>query len=520
MVTTSQGMLSGFTDENVNKYLGIRYAAAPVGELRWKAPQSAPSWSGIQAHVDEGSSCPQTPEEASFVGTASSNEDCLNLDVYTPRNSHPSATKPVMVYFYGGSFLEGSADHYDGAGLVNVGDVIVVVVNYRVGALGSLTLPGLTSESSDGISGNYGLLDQIAALHWVHDNIRAFGGDPANVTIFGQSAGGQSSLLHVSSPASNGLFEKAIIQSGIYIPYIPTLDQKSQIGDAIATALGCTSDDPAAVVACMLQLPVQSILAIQGRDDSTEGQLAWEPTAGGHALPVQPLAAIIAGQFNKVPIMLGNTHDEARLFTAEDFDLENGPLQPDDYAGALQSLFTGFPISVDQVIAQYPLSAYPDTDLAYSQVFTDATYACLGHFTAGLLTRQQVPVFEYEASDEGAAHLLGDADSYMDLGAAHTSDVPFLFPNNLRYAATQPARFTAGEAFMSYAMMRAWTAFAHTGSPFTLVSPWLRMNDRGVSFVEQLTPRGLYPQPASDFTHQHQCEFWDGVYQSVLAGAP
>ena len=441
VVKTTNGIISGFVDERVNKYLGVRYAAPPIGPLRWKPPQAAPTWKGVKAQVSEGPSCPQTAAEATFVGTASTNEDCLNLDVYTPLDSIRKTSKPVMVYLYGGSFLEGSADHYDGASLVNGGDVIVVVVNYRVGAMGSLALPGLSAESPDGVSGNYGIQDQISALHWVHDNIRSFGGDPENVTLFGQSAGGQSTLLHMVTPLSNGLFAKAIIQSGIYTPFLPTLPQKTSIGQSFASALGCSQGNASAAVACMRTLPVEKILSAQGLDNNPAGQLEWEPTQGGSVLPVQPLIAINAGQFSKVPVMLGNTHDEARLFTAESFDLLNGPLTADRYVGALTALFAGFPVQVDQVVAEYPLSAFPKPDLAYSQVFTDASYACLGNFAADLLVQQGVPVHEYEESDEGEAHILGEADPDLDLAAAHTGDVIFLFPNNLKFAAKQPAAF-------------------------------------------------------------------------------
>jgi para-nitrobenzyl esterase len=487
--------------------------------LRWKPPQAAPTWQGVRTQVTEGPGCPQTEAEASFVGTASKNEDCLNLDVYRAVNTDSKGAKPVMVYFFGGSFLEGTADHYDGAGLVRGGDVIVVVPNYRVGAMGSLTLPGLSAESDDGVSGNYGIQDQIAALRWVRDNIRAFGGDPDNVTIFGQSAGGQSVSLHIVSPLSSGLFAKAIIQSGVYIPLLPTLAQKTSTGQEVAAAVGCTQDDPGVVVACMRALPVGTILSAQGLDNNPAGQLEWEPTQGGSVLPTQPLFAIDTGQFSKVPVLLGTTHDEARVFAAESFDLLGGPLTASGYIGALTALFAGFPVQVNQVAAEYPLSAYPAPDLAYAQVFTDAAYACLGNFAADLLVQHNVPVHEYEESDEGEAHLLGEADPNIDLAAAHTGDVIFLFPNNLKFAAQKPAVFTTGEAALSRAMIRAWTNFAKSGSPSALSAAWPALGPNGTKFVEELTPEGLFPIPTRDFLSSHKCQDWDPIYESVLTGS-
>jgi para-nitrobenzyl esterase len=235
LIATEQGFVRGSETQSVDKFLGIPYAAPPVGVLRWKPPQPHASWSGVLNATKFGSHCAQT---ARVVGISSSSEDCLFLNVYVPNDADneqaqmgdPAAQgnadlrgRAVMVWIHGGDLTAGESDDFDASRLASIGGVTVVTINYRLGVFGFLAHPALTAESPNHASGNYGILDQQFALKWVQQNIRAFGGDPGNVTVFGQSAGGLSALANMASPGAAGLFHKAIVQSGAYELVLPTL---------------------------------------------------------------------------------------------------------------------------------------------------------------------------------------------------------------------------------------------------------------------------------------------------------
>ena len=213
IVKTEAGLISGFQQDNLRVFLGIPFAAPPVGDLRWRPPVPVKPWEGVKETKKYSPACPQP---SVIDPNLSMSEDCLYLNVWTPA-ADETEKLPVMVFLYGGAFgkIAGSISMYNGTALAKKG-VIVVTPNYRVGALGFLAHPQLDNESQNNSSGNYGILDQIAALEWVQNNIEAFGGDPSKVTIFGQSAGGESILIHLTSPLSKGLFKQAIVESGTF----------------------------------------------------------------------------------------------------------------------------------------------------------------------------------------------------------------------------------------------------------------------------------------------------------------
>ena len=234
IVATADGRLRGQAAGTIDEFLGIPYAAPPVGPLRWRPPQPAAHWTGVRPATKFGPHCPQT---GSPFGLASMSENCLFLNVYAPAGSLRGSL-PVMVWIHGGDLTAGESNDYNPAGLVRDGTV-VVTINYRLGALGFLADPAL--KSPNGSSGDYGLMDQQAALRWVQQNIRQFGGNPRNVTIFGESAGGLSVLSQLVSPAARGLFTKAIIESGSYSLLQPSLATAEASGEAFAAKAGCAS---------------------------------------------------------------------------------------------------------------------------------------------------------------------------------------------------------------------------------------------------------------------------------------
>ena len=351
-----QGIASTTTDE----FLGIPYAAPPVGALRWKPPQPT-SWQGVLQAGTLQSPCPQP---AGPFAVASNNEDCLTLNVYAPRSA--SNRLPVMVWIHGGAFVTGTGAIYDGSAMAQDG-VIVVTINYRLGYLGFLANPALDAESPGHASGDYGLMDQQAALRWVRANAAAFGGDPGRITVFGESAGGQSVFDQLASPGAAGLFQRAIIESGAYAVHLPTLAAADAGGVAFAKTAGCSSTTDAS---CLRALPVAAILAQETGNSPTQ----FEPNVGTAILPVQPLLAIGLGLFNRVPVLQGSNHDEERLFTALDYDVNGALLAASGYAAAIAGLVG--PRVAPEAAARYPLSSYASPDLAYSALGTDVAFAC------------------------------------------------------------------------------------------------------------------------------------------------
>src|SRR6185369_5263077 len=268
---------------------------------------------------------------ASPFGLASGSEDCLFLNVYLPNEKgfdrDSRRRRPVMVWIHGGAFILGEGDDYDPTALVARG-VVVVTINYRLGALGFLAHPALTAESPDHVSGNYGILDQIAALEWVQRNIKAFGGNPRKVTVFGESAGGISVHTVLASPRAAGLFHRAIIESGAVFTQ-QTLAASEPVGTALATTLGCS--DPTA--ACLRGVPVDQIIASQGTSLTSSG-----PVIDGVIIPEAFQSAFKNGHFNHVPVIEGSNHDEFRLFVALLIDLMGGPLTEAEYPNAVETI--------------------------------------------------------------------------------------------------------------------------------------------------------------------------------------
>ena len=315
-MTTGDGAVRGTATGTVDEFLGIPYAAPPTGNLRWRPPQPPAHWWGVRDATQFAPSCPQPPSPFAPPGPFS--EDCLYLNVYTPgRDAGHRLLRgggedglPVLVWIHGGGLTEDAGRNYDGSMLAADGTV-VVTINYRLGALGFLAHPALASRPG-GPAGNYGLMDQQAALRWVRDNIRHFGGDPHNVTIAGESAGGLSVLAQMVSPGSRGLFQKAIIQSGSFALNQRPLADAEAAGEAFAAQAGC----PDQTAACLRQLPVSDLVnpdfvEIPGVVD---GKVLTEPIG----------AALAAGQFARVPVLNGTNHDEERIFVTIGLTVSQG----------------------------------------------------------------------------------------------------------------------------------------------------------------------------------------------------
>ena len=501
--TVEQGLLSGVEVGSVDEFLGVRYATPPVGDLRWRPPQPVtPGQQQLDA-TQLGNNCAQGK---SPWGTPSSSEDCLFLNIYVPAATGGSQRwerkLPVMVWIHGGGFTAGDGGAYDPTGLVEEGNVIVVTINYRLGALGLFAHPALDAEHH--LLANYALMDQQLALKWLRRNIPELGGDPDNITIFGESAGGISIYAHLVSPLASGLFQKAIIESGA--PDYITLQQSETDGVALAGKVGCGQGTQQQIAACLRAVPVSELLTNQATETGAiiDGKLLTEP----------PADALASGDFNRVPVLNGTNHDEFRLVIAFSFDLAGAPLQASGYQAALETYGsflprTGYPTSdVPAIIQEYPLGAYPSPDLAAAQVITDGTISCPA-FEMDKLLSAVVPVWAYEFSDENAPSIVAPPVSFP-YGAAHFSELQYLFDMSALTIPGTPALTTA-QLELATRMKRYWTAFATNGDPNSLknVPRWRTFDQTRSNPVQSLdAPR---PQAEFQFSQDHQCEFWHAL---------
>jgi para-nitrobenzyl esterase len=491
---TDRGPVRGVSTPDGREFLGIPYAAPPVGDLRWRAPEPHARWLAPRDASQFGPHCPQV---ATPFGVASTTEDCLYLNVYTPRDFEP--WHPVMVYIHGGAFVTGESDDYGPRKLVDKG-VVVVTINYRLGSLGFFADSTLTAESPEGTSGNYGLMDQQAALRWVRRNIAAFGGNPNDVTIFGESAGGASVHVHLASPKSRGLFQRAIAESGAYTVTQPTLAQAEAEGAAFAAAVGCPGQD----AACLRAVPVATLLANQSPSPT-----AYLPNVDGTILTQSIGAAFATGQFNRVPVIEGSNHDEFRLFVAYLFELPFGPITPAQYPFYVAAVLGNVPPQVVAlVLAEYPLSNYPSPALALGAVGTDAAFSCNTLALQNSLS-QYVPTWAYEFNDPNAPQRFLPPVSFP-YGAYHSAELQYLFD----LPVTVPAPpLNADQESLSSAMVSYWTHFAHKADPNSLSTPLWLPQTPSTDRTQALLPPTPQPYTATAFFVDHKCAFW-----AALAG--
>jgi para-nitrobenzyl esterase len=480
---TNNGFVRGARVGDVREFLGVPYAAPPVGDLRWRPPQPAATWHGVRQATQFAPHCAQG---RSPFGVASESEDCLYLNVYQPPLAVPGIpAAPVMVWIHGGALVVGESDDYTPTALVQRG-VIVVTINYRLGALGFLAHPALAAESPQGASGNYGLMDQQAALQWVQDNIRHFGGNPRNVTIFGESAGGLSVHSQLVSPRAAGLFNKAIVESGAYQLNQPSLATAEAAGTAFANNTGCAAQ----TAACLRSLPVDTILAKQTGANSA-------PTVDHFVLTNTVGASIKAGTFNHVPVIEGSNHDEWRLFVAQT-ELAAGPLPAAGYVAAIQRTLGVSAAVANGLAAQYPLTAFASPSLALSALGTDAIFACNARkVTDGLAG--QVPVFQYEFADENAPQNFLPPVSFPT-GSAHASEIQYLF--TIRNSVQAPT-LNADQQNLSRQMVRYWTQFAWVSNPNGFGTPFWPRFDPTRTQDQSLVPRQV--STVTNFATDHNC---------------
>jgi para-nitrobenzyl esterase len=481
VVTTNQGVIRGTIAGTVDEFLGIPSAAPPVGNLRWRPPQPAAAWSGVRDATTFGPSCPQAPSPFAPPGPFS--ENCLYLNVYTPAAG--GGDRPVLVWIHGGGLVQDGARHYDGTKLAADG-IVVVTINYRLGALGFLAHPALASRPG-GAAGNYGLMDQQAALRWVQRNIARFGGDPHNVTIAGQSAGGLSVLAQLVSPGARGLFQRAIVESGTFALNQRPLATAEAAGERFAKAVGC----PDQTAACLRSVPVSDLVKNFGVEI---------PGVVDGSVLTQPIGTALArGQFTRVPVINGITHDEELLFVAglkltvsqgTDIPLAAPLNSGANYQADIAQALGVPPARAAAIAAEYPLSAYPNPVVAFSLLVSDASFACPALQVDRWTAERGVPTYAYQFNDDQAP-VLG-----MILGlATHGAELPYLF--------NTPTVLDPGQQALAASMRMDWARFAGTGNPSSRALPWPSVDG---TRVLSLVP--LQSQVTTDFATVHHCSFW------------
>ena len=486
---TETGAVHGSSDDDVRVFDGIPYAAPPVGALRWQAPRPAAPWDGVRDATHTGNRCAQNASP--MAGTAgSTSEDCLYLNVTAPASG--SHGLPVLLYVHGGGLSSGAGSDLAPRRLAGREHVVVVTVNYRLGVFGFFGAPGMPG------SGTFGLQDQQAALAWVRRNIAAFGGDPHNTTVFGESGGGDSVCAHLVSPTAWPLIDRALLQSGTCSDANPVdalfpgagaavaswqpVSTVERNGAAVAGELGCSPTD----LACLRAVPVTRLLS-----DPAVAAVYWSPAYGTPVLPQRPGVAIAAGRFAHVPVMIGTTSDEATLLVT----LSGQAGDPAAYRALLTRAFGD---GADAVAAAYPAGTRPAQ--AWAAVVGDRAYTCPNQDSARVLARH-TRTYAYEFAD-ATAPLIFHVDPAFPLGAYHGSDVPYLWDST-----TTPFRLDPAQQALSERMLDYLGRFAATGDPNQPAAPhWPAVHPSATApLVQRLAPGTVGPVRTAD---AHHCALW------------
>ncbi len=497
-VMTRFGTVRGNVYTGGFEFLGIPFAKPPVGTLRWRPPVDPVPWTSVLATQAFRPACPQMRFAAGQdTGTAEGDEDCLQLNVWTPATTG-TASLPVMVFIHGGGQQQGSAGEvqggtqiYNGRNLAARGHAVVVTIQYRLGPLGYLVHPGLEAESG-GTSGNYGVMDQIQALKWVKNNIAAFGGDPGRVMVFGQSAGGVNVGNLMTAPVARGLFQRAAIESAgpVLGPYAVAKNK----GIAFVDSLVARGTD------------TQKIATLRGRDwrtiiasetppvDGGVVQMNWQPVVDGVVFSTDPASAFASGQFNRVPLLLGTTADEM-----------SRSVPPGVEPASVRALIAALvPVAYrDQALQLYPPGNTADeAKSSYVQILTDSQFTSLARRTArAVAPQQQDPVWRYFFSYRQSGAL-------AQLGSYHGIELFYVFNTweNTPYA--QAGGFTADDAAVQAQTLQYWVNFARTGNPNgASLAAWPRFDSAADCYLEiKASPNGSQCRLRTE-----KSDLWDAV---------
>lgn len=516
VTATTKGPVKGAVRKNVVEYLGIPYAAPPVGDLRWKPPVEHASWTKTRDATAFGPSCAQITTLGVFAGPQNSNEDCLYLNVIAPKNAKASREKlPVIFWFHGGGFIDGSGSDYDASKLAAQGKAVVVTINYRLNLFGFLAHPALNKEGP--LFANYGLLDQQFALRWVRENIAKFGGNPDNITLAGQSAGGASVAFGLVSPLTKGMFHRAIIQSSASYLNAIQLEPAEKKATAFAEKAGCGTGADEATAACLRKLPADAVLKLAGTTEA-QGSYTVTPIVDGKIVPMGVASAFKSGNFHHMPIMNGSTQDEGAFFAAVGVYFSGKPVTNANVETYVKSTFSGnagaagippaYPAgTVDRILARYPAEAYKTPQLRTTALQTDIMVCRIQHGTH--LLAGKVPLYVYEFRDRTAPFYFPEMPDFASL-AYHTAELPYLFPGFHGGDKGVKHALNPQQQKLSDQLVAAWTNFARTGNPNRKgenIWPAYKSDPDAQNYSAHEIG-GLKTMSDSKFTADHHCDFW------------
>lgn len=497
VVKTNNGPVQGIVADDYRVFFGIPYAQPPIGSLRWSNPLPASSWSGVYNATVPGPACPQNCTLPPHTCPTVMSEDCLSLNVWTPRSEYLTSPVPVMVYIPGGRFEQGEAGSplYYGETIVNA-SVIMVTINYRLGALGFLYTGAVT--------GNFGFLDQQLALKWVQSNIAAFGGDPSQVTLFGQSAGAASLACHLVSPYSKNLFIRGISQSNPLTLVMKDTTMAQTVGNNFLTSIGCPSDS-SQQLSCLRSQSIDQILVSQKKSQNQipylhplELFLPWTPLVDGHILPQNPFDAFQSGNFNEIPLIIGTVKNDALLFV---YQADGKYLTEAEYIAAITYIFSDEALEVLDKYPPHDPFHKNDSRPELSKLGTDYIFACSTRKGIRAVVTY-VPAYLYEFDHVLSFDPWGPDYPYCVGEVCHGSELPFVFNNVKPYDS-----FTPDEQNLSTEMTKYWTNFAISGNPNFPIVPqvsWPVYNAKAdISLSLDI--------PISQKTGllQEYCDFWD-----------
>ena len=460
-----QGIIRGVQSDEVRAFKGVPYAAPPVGTLRFRAPRIHPEWTDVRETHNFGAACPQPTQLG--IDVNAQGEDCLTLNVWAPPRSDEMMNsdddeltrgRPVMLWIHGGGFSQGGSAQtlYEGARLAARGELVVVSINYRLGALGFLAAESLAEEDPSGAVGNYGILDQIFALQWLQDNISAFDGDPTRVTIFGESAGGFSICALLASPLAEGLFHQAIIQSGGGCDQFPLARESSGLGSTpsrisdslpMIEFLGCA--DVSDIPECLRRASIdQLVAATESTADALFGLPQVGPNIDGVVIAGQAVDRLESGTSPDVPILTGSNADEMSLFTiGQTWDVER-------YEQTVRSLL---PLFADDLLALYPAPTDEEAKPQYIAMTSDIVFICPALSFARATSGGPAPTFSYHFTHTLSSGLPAS------LGSTHAIEIAFVFNNT--HIEFFGATATEEDRVLGLTLSNAWARFAYTGRP-------------------------------------------------------
>ena len=510
IIATASGPVEGFIRNGVLEFRGIPYAAPVSGDARWSLPQPAAPWTGTLPAMHFSGACPQAARYG--LTERSDEENCLTLNISRP-TATAAAPRPVLLWIHGGAFVGGAASLYRLDRLARDADAVVVSINYRLGVFGFMAPPAETSGAGHVL----GLEDQRLAMRWVKTNIAAFGGDPENITLAGESAGAASVCMQLMAPEqTRGLFHRAIIQSGACGTPLRTLPEAEAFAAKVAKEAGCPDQatDPAKAAACLKAIEPQALIAAGTR--AAKGELlAFAPFTGNPTVPRATLDALQSGDFLHIPVLNGFTRDEMRVYVG--YDVQGGArITPETYPLAVRNLYGD---KAAKVLALYPLKPGERPAETLGSLMTDfmpglGITHCL-EIEGGRLLAAHAPVYQWEFADR-TAPVRGVGipilpDPGFDMGAVHSAELNSLFPGFSNTAAMNAPDLSPASQALADRIVSAWAAFMRGKAPAT---DWRDYAASGT--VMRFEPGAVR---AVDAWTEYKCDFWRSEYPAFFGGA-